>query len=121
MQMNNAIGTLIPHTKGEVTVTKRLMSESSGNPSTFYEGTLANGDVVSLHENLVHAVVNGTYAPEIAKTKSPRKVSTKKERATKHVTAFKRLRMSRGDTIKALAKKLRVSNATAQTYYYMVK
>lgn len=116
----NAIGTVIPHGKGEATVTKRLMTPWN-TPSTFYEGTLRSGEVVAVHENLVHAVVAGTYTPEPVKVKGPRKVSTKKERATKHVTAFKRLRMSRGDTIKALAKKLRVSRATAQTYYYMVK
>jgi hypothetical protein len=120
--MNN-IGTIIPLPKGEATVTKRLMTEWSGfkNPSSFYEAKLPNGEIISVHENTVNAVVAGTYTPEPEKVKGPRKVSTKKERATKHVTAFKRLRMSRGEIIKALAKKLRVSRATAQTYFYMVK
>ena len=121
--MSNAIGTVIPYGKGEATITKQLMTEWSGfkNPSTFYEAKLPSGEVISVHENTVNAVLNGTYTPDAPKVKGPRKVSTKKERATKHVVAFKRLRMGRGEIIKALAQKLRVSRATAQTYYYMVK
>ena len=121
--MQQAIGTVVPLTSGEVTVTKRVMTEWSDfkTPSTFYEATKADGSMAMVHENIVHAVVAGTYQPDPVKVKGPRKVSTKKERATKHVTAFKRLRMSRGEIIKALAQKLRVSKSTAQTYYYMVK
>jgi len=117
------IGTIIPHPKGNAEVIERLMTEWTGNkkPSTFYRAKLPNGEIISVHENTVHAVAAGTYVPAPVKVKGPRKVSTKKERATKHVTAFKRLRMSRGEIIKALAKKLRVSRATAQTYFYMVK
>jgi hypothetical protein len=117
------IGTVVPHTKGAATVTKRLMTEATNGtrPSTFYEATLPDGEVVVVHENLVHAVADGTYVPEPVKVKGPRKVSTKKQRAEKHVKDMTRQRMGRGAIIKALAQKLRVSRSTAQTYYYAVK
>lgn len=117
-----AIGITVKTAKGDVTVTKRLMcSWNEKTPSTFYEGTLEDGTIVSIHENTVHGTLDGTYQLEPPKVKGPRKVSTKKERALKHVTLLKRQRKSRGEIIKVLSKKLRVSKATAQTYYYLVR
>ncbi len=117
-----AVGTLVPTLKGEATVEKRVMCEwSKKTPSTYYEARLEDGTLIILHENIVHGVMDGTYTLERPKPKGPRKVSTKKERALKHVTNLKRQRMSRGEIIKVLSKKLRVSKATAQTYYYAVR
>lgn len=121
-ERKDAVGTKVPTAKGEATVTKRLMTEYTGGkmPSSFYEAKLGD-EVIALHENTVHAVMDGTYVLEAPKVKGPRKVSTKKERAEKHVKDMVRQRMSRGAIIKALASKLRISRSTAQTYYYQVK
>ena len=117
--MNDTI--IVPSREGDITIVRRLMTDMGGGPSTFYEGKKSDGTVVPVHENIVHAVQAGTYVLEPVKVKGPRKVSTKKERAEKHVKECRRKRMSRGDTIKLLAQKLRCSRATAQTYYYSVK
>lgn len=118
-----AIGIVVKTAKGDVTITKRLMTEYTDykSPSTFYEGTLPDGTVVPVHENDVHGTLDGTYTYEPSKPKGPRKTSTKKERAAKHVKDAQRKRMSRGETIKLVAQKLRVSRSTAQSYYYLVK
>ena len=116
--MTAFIGTTVKHPKGDAVVTKRVMTEWSGGkkPSTFYEATI-DGEIIFVHENIVHGVAQ--Y--EKPKPKGPRKVSTKKERAEKHVRDGRRKRMSRGEIIKLIAQKLRVSKTTAQSYYYQVK
>lgn len=119
----DAIGVVVPTSKGSATVHSRLMTEFTNfkKPSTFYEAKLEDGTVIAIHENTVHAVMAGTYVLEAPKVKGPRKTRSKQERAKDHVTNMTRARMSRGEIIKALASKLRVSRSTAQTYYYMAK
>lgn len=121
--MTNQAPIVVPTAQGEATIVKRIMTEGSGgkSASSFYEAKLANDEMIAVHENLVHAVRDGTYVPEPVKVKGPRKVSTKKQRAEKHVKDMMRQRMSRGAIIKAIAQKLRISRSTAQTYYYAVK
>ena len=114
------IGLVIPTHNGDATVKRRLLT-AWDSPSSVYEAELADGTVINIHENVVKAVMAGTYVLEAKKVRGPRKVSTKKERALKHVEACKKARMSRGETIKVIAQKLRVSRATAQSYYYSVK
>lgn len=118
METISFIGAVVPTPKGDATVIKRFMTEWSDGkkPSTFYEVEV-NGEKFAVHENIVH----GLYDPVMPKAKGERKVSTKKERAVKHVRDMQRKRMSRGEIIKALAQKLRVSRSTAQSYYYSVK
>lgn len=118
-----AIGVVVTTAKGDITITKRLMTEYTDfqSPSSYYEGTLPDGTVVPVHENDVHGTLDGTYTYEPPKPKGPRKVSSKKDRAAKHVKEAQRKRLSRGETIKILKQKLRVSRATAQSYYYLVK
>lgn len=122
-ERKDATGTVVPTAKGEATVVRRLMTESTDGkcPSSFYEAKLTNGDIIPVHENTVHSVQDGTYVPEPVKVKGPRKQRTKKERAVDHVRDMLRQRMSRGAIIKVLAQKLRISRSTAQTYYYSVK
>lgn len=114
-------GLKVPYAGGiEVEVIQHLMTDY-GKPSTYFEAKKPDGGIVFIHQNIVEAVQAGTYVLEPERVKGPRKVSTKKERAVKHVKECQKKRMSRGETIKLLQQKLRVSRGTAQTYYYAVK
>lgn len=116
------IGTKLMFKNKEVTVTKRVMCDW-GSPSTFYEAKTAEGDTIIVHSNYVDAAMKGVpmVDPHVPRVRGPRKVSTKKERALKWVRELKKQRTSRGEIIKVLAKKLRVTRNTASTYYYAVK
>ena len=114
-------GLKVPYAGGiQVEIIRHLPTEYGGM-STFFEGKKPDGGIVFIHQNIVEAVQAGTYVPEAERVKGPRKVSTKKERAVRHVAECLKKRMSRGETIKLLQQKLRVSRGTAQTYYYAVK
>lgn len=123
--MNNAIGLEVPTPKGKGIVTKLLMTEWSNytTPSSFYEAKLPSGELTVVHQNIVEGILDGTMTgdPYARAPKGPRKVSTKKERAEKWVREAQKQRLSRGDTIKLIQQKLKVSRGTAQTYYYAVK
>lgn len=119
--MKDAIGLVIPHLNDAI-VTKQIMLAYCNQPSSFYEAKVEGQDEpIIVHQNIVEGILDGTYVPEAPKVKGERKRSTKKQRAAKHVLDCKRKRMSRGETIKYVAQKLRCSRATAQTYYYQVK
>jgi uncharacterized protein YoaH (UPF0181 family) len=117
-----AVGTVVPYKGGQAKILRQLPTEWGGGMSTFCEAEIVGSkEIVSIHENTVKAVMAGTYVPEAEKVKGPRKLRTKKERAVDHVKDMLRKRMSRGQIIKELARVLRVSRGTAQTYYYAVK
>lgn len=118
--MTQALGLMVPLRSGPVEIFRQVPT-NYGAMSSFYEGTNEKGERVFVHENIVDSVKAGTYVPEEERVKGPRKVSTKKERAIKHVKECQRKRMTRGETIKLLQQKLRVSRGTAQTYFYAVR
>lgn len=97
-------------------VVRHIPTAYSGGLSTFVEVDV-NGESQIIHQNTIKAILDGSYVEE----KTKRKIRTKKERAADHVAKMIKQGMSRGEIIKELAKKLRVSKASAQTYYYAVK
>lgn len=114
---------IVPSPKGPAKVLHQVMTYY-GSPSTFYAvEVVETGEEAVVHENIIKGVLDGTLTnnPYEKKVRAKKEGPTAKDRAREIVCKCLADGMSRGETIKAIAKKMGVSKGTAQSYYYAVK
>lgn len=116
--------TVVRYQNKDITIGARIMCEYAPDyPSSWYEGHDDEGTMIPIHVGLVEAAEAGAPLadPFAPRERKERKVSTKKERAIKWVAQLVKEKKTRGEIIKVLAQKLKVSKGTASTYYYGAK
>ena len=124
----NVIGTQFVHPQhGPLTICARPTFHGTNQPSSIYLAQDGDGNDVTLHENLVNAVMGGedlagfVFMAKPKAVRTPKTGNTKLDKAAKVIAELSGLDVSNTAIIKAIADKCRVSKGTAGTYFYKLR
>ena len=123
----NAVGFQFVHpTHGPLTISGHPLFNGTNKFSSFYQAENSNSEQVTLHENLVHAVMKGEdiagFIPQVKpRVKATRTGNTKKDKAIRVIAELTGTDVSNTRIIKAIATKIHSSFGTASTLFYAIR